>query len=225
MYRRAAHAALAVALSLTMTAGLAPIAHAIDGAAAASDDPVRASVPGTIERLGLQTALPHAVLVDNSGFNWNPHLPRGLIWILATIFAAILVVILRELIPGWRRRADDWNVDGIEAGAGLSSPRAGLAEADMLATDGRFVEAMHLLLLHSLAEIRRRLKIDFADSLTSREIVRRAGLPEEGRTALRGIVTRVELSYFGGYPAARPDYDVCRVRYQELSDVLARSPA
>jgi len=36
-------------------------------------------------------------------------------------------------------------------------------------------------------------------------------------------VTRVELSYFGGYPATQPDYQSCRAGFEALSSVLARN--
>jgi hypothetical protein len=218
MTRRAAFVALALAITLTTTL---PV-HA----RAAANDPVRESVGETIRKLDLQTNLPRAAADNVSGWDWDYKLPSATIWVVAALFAVILLCILRDLIPGWRSRDDDgWADGGLGGIAGPASAQVSLTDADLLAGQGRFVEAMHLLLLHSLAEIRRRLKLEFSDSLTSREIVRRARLPEEGTAALRGIVTRVELSYFGDHPAARPDYDVCRVRYQELSEILARSAA
>jgi hypothetical protein len=79
---------------------------------------------------------------------------------------------------------------------------------------------MHLLLLHSLAEIRRQLGEKFADSLTSREIVRVAKLNPPGRTSLREIVAAVERTYFGAYPAEAGDYAACRQNFATLQHAL-----
>ena len=47
---------------------------------------------------------------------------------------------------------------------GPRTPEVVLGAADELAAQGRFVEAMHVLLLQALADIRRRLDEEFADS-------------------------------------------------------------
>jgi hypothetical protein len=207
-----------VAFSLALAVGARP--------AAASDDPVRESVAETIRKLDLQTAVPHVATADDMSSLWDFDIPQAAIWFVAVLCVLILAYIVRDMIPGWRSRRDDGWADGaLGDPAGAVSPQASLADADMLAGQGRFVDAMHLLLLHSLVEIRRRLKLEFSDSLTSREILRRASLPEEGTAALRGIVTRVELSYFGDHPAGRPDYEACRARYEDLAGILTRSAA
>ncbi|HZC79118.1 MAG TPA: DUF4129 domain-containing protein, partial [Ktedonobacterales bacterium] len=91
---------------------------------------------------------------------------------------------------------------------------------DELAAQGRFVEAMHVLLLQGLAAIRAGLDEEFADSLTSREILRRARLSDPGRASLRDIVNRVEWTYFGQYPAALADYEACRTSFNTLTQAL-----
>jgi hypothetical protein len=77
-----------------------------------------------------------------------------------------------------------------------------------------------MLLLLSLSEIRRHLGEQFADSLTSREILRGARLPAQGRVLLREIVARVEWTYFGGYPATAEDYTTCRQSFDGLRRIL-----
>jgi hypothetical protein len=79
---------------------------------------------------------------------------------------------------------------------------------------------MHVLLLHSLSEIRRQLGEQFADSLTSREILRVARLTAAARTALRDIVGAVERTYFGAYPAQQGDYAACRQDFATLQQAL-----
>jgi hypothetical protein len=192
-------------------------------AASRPPDPVREAAEHSIKRLDLQVSMPHTPtkLDDLSG--WHFHLPAWLIYVAGTIGALVIGYIVLDMIPGWRARDDDgWGTTGTGFLGSADPAEITLAQADELAARGFFVEAMHLLLLHSLAEIRRRLRLEFADSLTSREILRRARLPEEVTGALRSIVTRVELSYFGGYPAAQPDYESCRAGFEALSSVLAR---
>jgi hypothetical protein len=92
--------------------------------------------------------------------------------------------------------------------------------ADELAARGRFVEAMHLLLLHGLAHIRQRLDQQFSDSLTSREILYSTNLPEAARASLRDVVGRVELTYFGQRPAGLADYTACRESFNALGRAL-----
>jgi hypothetical protein len=194
------------------------------GVPALAGDAVRDAVPGTIRRLDLQTTIPHAAEAEEPSRLFKIpefEIRREALWVLAAFGAVVLAYILRDMLPGWRARDDqgwDTGISGLAGGG--ATPPISLAEADALAGQGRFVEAMHVLLLFCLADIRRRLDLDFADSLTSREIVRRAKLPEDGTAALRGIVTRVELSYFGDYPASRADYDACRERYEVLAGML-----
>jgi hypothetical protein len=71
-----------------------------------------------------------------------------------------------------------------------------------------------------LADIRRGLDQQFADSLTSREILRSAKLSDAGRTSLRDIINRVEWTYFGEHPASLPDYVACRASFNALAQAL-----
>jgi len=76
-----------------------------------------------------------------------------------------------------------------------------------------------VLLLQGLADIRRYLGEQHADSLTSREILRNTQLSDAGRLPLRDIVMRVEWTYFGKHPAEGEDYAACRASF----DALARA--
>jgi hypothetical protein len=175
----------------------------------------------TIARLKLQTELPTGDLPNG----WDLNLPalnisNALIWAALAIGVAVLLYSIRDELP-WLRlgRQSQWTGDGELGAAAGAAQLHGDPAADELAREGRYVEAMHMLLLNALAEIRRRVGEHFADSLTSREILRRANLPSEGRASLRDLITRVELSYFGAYPAAHQDYLACRHSF----DVLLRS--
>ena len=151
-------------------------------------------------------------------------LPEWILWVV--IIGGLLFVLyyLRDIIPmpGWRRSMAEGTGEA-EAGAPLAaqSPSDILLAADELAREGRYVDAMHVLLLKGLADIRQRLGEEFADSLTSREIMRRARLSAAGTSALRDIVLGVERSYFGEHPVGPRDYEVCRRRFDELGAALA----
>ena len=93
----------------------------------------------------------------------------------------------------------------------------GLGDADALAGDGRFAEAIHVLLLRTIDDLRRRADRPVADSLTSREILAALEMPAAARAALSDLVSVVELTYFGGRRPARKHYARCRERYERFA--------
>lgn len=105
--------------------------------------------------------------------------------------------------------------------AALRMDKAGLT-ADDLAAQGQYTEAMHLLLLQSVNELRRRLSVSIADSLTSREILQRIGLSPEGKNFFGDIIGHVEISYFGLHEPGAEEYAACRTSYHTLTDILRR---
>jgi len=184
--------------------------------AAQSPQEVQQLADQTIRRLDLQTSFP--VVAEPIRFT----LPSEVLWIVIGVALVVMLYAFRDLIPILRSaRGNDWMSEEAFGGGGKArSPAAALGAADELAAAGRFVEAMHVLLLQGLAAIRAGLDEEFADSLTSREILRRARLPDPGRASLRDIVNRVELTYFGQYPAALADYEACRASFNTLTQAL-----
>jgi len=91
-----------------------------------------------------------------------------------------------------------------------------LSEADRLARQGAFGEALHLLLLYCLNEMRRRFGLGLPPSLTSREILGLSVLPEIRRSGLSVIVSAVEVSHFGGRPADEKTYRLCRRHCEDV---------
>jgi hypothetical protein len=172
-----------------------------------------------IHRLNLQTNFP--VVPEPLRFKL-PSLPPELFWIVIAAAVAVMLYAFRDLIPILRSaQGNDWEAtEGGQGDGKVGTPAAALGAADELAAEGRFVEAMHVLLLQGLAAIRVGLAEEFADSLTSREILRRARLSDAGRSSLRDIVDRVELTYFGQRPAALPDYVACRTSFNALNQAL-----
>jgi hypothetical protein len=211
---------LALAAALAMAARPAYAQAAADAQKAAAD---------AIRRLDLQTELPQGVEPDIARFfSWHFKLPQEistLLWV--AIFGAALYLLYLfvvhargDLFARWRLAAES---AADPTGGGAHRPQAAaeaMTTADELARQGRFVEAMHTLLLQSLADMRQRLDEQFADSLTSREILRGSRLPDNGRASLREIIARVEWTYFGHHPAGPADYQACRERFSELSQAL-----
>jgi hypothetical protein len=171
-----------------------------------------------IHRLHLQTALPR----EPEKTRFTIKLPAEVLWLVIAVAIGVLLYSLRDMLPVWRlRHGGTWTAeDGLTGEAKGRAPAAVLSTADELATQGRFVEAIHVLLLQGLADIRRGLDQHFADSLTSREILRSAKLSDAGRTSLREIINRVEWTYFGEHPASLPDYVACRASFNALAQAL-----
>ena len=171
-----------------------------------------------IRRLDLQTELPREP--ERPRFTIN--LPAELLWVVIVVAICALLYAFRDMIPIWGSRdRGAWSMDEALSGSQEArTPAAVLGAADQLAANGRYVEAMHVLLLQGLADIRQRLDQEFADSLTSREILRSIHLPEAGRASLRDIVNRVEWTYFGKHPAALADYVACRASFNTLAQAL-----
>jgi hypothetical protein len=185
--------------------------------AAQTQDP-RVAAEQAIRRLGLQTELPH----DPEQKPFQIQLPAEALWLMVAIGLALLVYMFRDMLPalGFAPRGQvDAGEEGID-GTVAKPPEQVLAAADDLARQGRFVDAMHVLLLQGLADIRRQLGEQFADSFTSREILRSTKLSEAGREPLRDIITRVEWTYFGKHPAEREDYLACRASFDALAHAL-----
>jgi hypothetical protein len=184
--------------------------------AAQTPQQVQTAADEAIRRLDLQTEFPRG----SEPFNWHISLPPETIWVVIAVALGVLLYAFRDLIPAWRAGAGAWAEHEGAAGAATPGDQAVVIEAaDELAAHGRFVEAMHMLLLNGLAHIRLRLDRQFADSLTSREILHSTDLPEATRSSLRDVVGRVELTYFGKQPAGLADYTACR----ESFNALARS--
>jgi hypothetical protein len=172
-----------------------------------------------IRRLDLQTELP----VTPEPFNFKITFPPEALWVVIVVGLAVLLYAFRDMLPGLRfGNRGGWgeDEDALPGEVKRMEPSVVLGTADELAGQGRFVEAMHVLLLRGLAEIRQRLDEQFADSLTSREILRNARLSEQGRNSLHDIVTRVEWTYFGEHPAALEDYQACRDSFNALATAL-----
>jgi hypothetical protein len=185
---------------------------------AQTSEQVQKAADEAIRRLDLQTEFPRGA----EPLSWHLDLPPETLWVVLAIALGILAYAFRDLIP-ILRAGSGRIAQAEETAPGVTTPGAQavvIEAADELAAHGRFVEAMHLLLLHGLAHIRQRLDQQFSDSLTSREILHSTNLPEAARTSLRDVVGRVELTYFGQRPAGLTDYTACRESFNALGRAL-----
>lgn len=104
------------------------------------------------------------------------------------------------------------------------SPRAerperapALDDAERLAAEGRWDEALHALLLQAIRLVSGRLPAPLPPSSTSRELLRLVPLAEEARQAFAGMVRAVELSLFGGAAVGAAVYEENRERLRIVS--------
>lgn len=182
---------------------------------------------------GLQTEIPldagKPIVAENE--RWFPFsIPTISKEMAQYLLYASLIVIALAIIPSLR--ANMWSSSRSQqmerkvqqnAAPSLVAIRMEKAqiEADELARQGNFAEAMHVLLLQSVSELRSRLNVPIAVSLTSREILRgTATLTSDGRAFLADIIGRVEVSYFGTHLPDGEEYLACRRNFDALVNIL-----
>ena len=95
--------------------------------------------------------------------------------------------------------------------------RAWLNEADAMAEQGRYAEAVHHLLFRSIEDIARRRPRLVRPALTSRELAAAEAIPAPARDLFAGIARLVERSLFGGRPVAADDWATARAAYADFA--------
>ncbi len=88
-----------------------------------------------------------------------------------------------------------------------------LGDIDALAAEGRYDEAVHLLLVRSVADINAYRPDMVRTHYSARDILNHPLLPEAARPAFRQIVEWVEKSYFAGIAAGKAGFEACRAAY------------
>ncbi len=146
------------------------------------------------------------------------HYFKYLLWAALAIGAVLLALAL------WRwARARQWSRNAVETVAAQpwrpaeAQARALLAEADRLAAEARYAEAAHLLLLRSVEQIAARRPEAVRPALTSRDIAKQPGLPDDIRRAFAFIATLVERSLFGGASVDADGWTQCRRIYADAA--------
>ena len=145
-------------------------------------------------------------------------LAKPVFWTLLAVGAALILwFVLAEVaglrIGGRKRQpaaAIDWRPDARAA-------RALLEDADRLAGEGRYDDALHLLLFRSIEDLSGRRPGAVRPALTSRDIAGLSVLPDGPRAAFGRIAERVERSFFGGRSVAADDFRAARADYEAFA--------
>ena len=95
--------------------------------------------------------------------------------------------------------------------------RSWLEEADALAREGRYAEAVHHLLFRSIEDIGKRRPNIVRPALTSREIGAAEAIPSRARELFAAIARLVERSLFGGRPVGENDWLEARGAYSDFA--------
>jgi len=132
-------------------------------------------------------------------------------------FGIFMIVILFMLLSGARFPAFNRNVDEDEIERTIdgkperpATTQGWLAAADDLATQGRYGEAIHALLLAVLTRLRERAAMAWRSSTTAREIVSQSNLTNDQESLLGLLVRSSELTHFGGRDAGHDEFAECR---------------
>jgi len=167
-------------------------------------------------------------LPDFSPRSFEPSAASGvseaLLWVLGGVFGVALVALAaREGVRFARRRRARKKPRKIVGGEGLDLAAAAaeqlpasLAEALALARQGRFEEAIHVLLRGALGYLHALADFSLEPALTSREVLVRAPLPRDTRGAFEDLVMTVEVSLFGGMPVDAEDFERCRRSFEVM---------
>lgn len=156
-------------------------------------------------------------------FDWSAPAFKPLALVAAVLLALFL---LYHLVPAFAEWVDRLRFRGRHAAdedaptVGMAEARAAralLADADALAAEGRFDEAVHLLLYRSVADIEGRRPGLVRPAMTSRELAAAHDLPGVARDAFSRIARAVEISLFGGRSIDGAAWQACRDAYAELT--------
>lgn len=165
-----------------------------------------------------------------------PEPPAWLAWLgewLQGIFGPVgkgmatgffVIVALALLYIGWRvlRRMLDARRDAVPRSEPEWAPDraeavALLEDADRLAAEGRFAEAVHLLLRRSVGHILEARPDWLRPASTAREIAELPMLPARAREAFGAIATRVERSRFALRHLDAGDWTEARAAYADFA--------
>lgn len=145
---------------------------------------------------------------------------RLLLWTVLVVCAAALLWaiynrvrhqqwtlrLIRPAPAGELEAAEDWVPE-------IAGARSWLEEADALAGEGRFADAIHHLLFRTIDDIASRRPALARPALTSRELAASKLIPERARELFSSIARLVEHSLFGGGAVSEGDWLRARNAY------------
>ncbi|MDB5692319.1 MAG: hypothetical protein JWO81_1382 [Alphaproteobacteria bacterium] len=179
--------------------------------------------------------LGHVLRPIGRGLDWigsfMPNAPYAhiFLWTVLALAALALVALAVQRIrtgewrlPRRRRAALSADAEEEPGWAPEAAPaRAWLNEADALAGQGLYAEAVHHLLFRSVEDLAKRRPRLVRPALTSRELAAAEAVPPAARDLFARIARLVERSLFGGRAVDSGDWSAARMAYADF--VLPRS--
>ena len=92
-----------------------------------------------------------------------------------------------------------------------------LSDADLLAAQGRYAEAAHLILVRSVDDFAGHRPGVVKPALTSRDLAKLEAMPPQARSAFFQIAQVVERSLFGGREVDAQRFAECRAAYHNFA--------
>ena len=139
---------------------------------------------------------------------------------LAAVILAILFFIGREVVQGRYSREKAPEKSPVQESTYRPEPeraRALLHDADALAAEGRFDDAVRALLHRSIDDIEKRSPRSVRRAQTGREIAELPVLSAAAGEAFAPLVRAVERSWFGCTRLDENDYNACRKAYADFA--------
>ncbi|MEJ2410462.1 MAG: hypothetical protein P8Y58_13180 [Novosphingobium sp.] len=143
-------------------------------------------------------------------------------WVLIGLAILLAVFLLWRLLgpvlAQWLRRREK-DQEAVQWTPTRAEAAALLEDADRLANEGRFGEAVHLLLQRSVRQISDAQPDWLLPASTAREIAVLPLLPEAGRKAFATIAGRVERSVFALRDLDAQDWTTAREAYADFARI------
>jgi hypothetical protein len=150
----------------------------------------------------------------------GPRIPilGALMWVGAIVTLVLFAFFFAREFFGYSPDAEAEQIgDSPELAPDAKVVERPLGDAEQLAGQGLFGEAIHTLLLRTLEELKARHPQPIPSSYTSREILAQVSLGTQARDALAGLITSVEVSHFGGQEPGPTDYQSCLARFRTFA--------
>lgn len=160
---------------------------------------------------GFEFSLPPAVARVLKVLMW-------IVFIAGGALGAFYLMNEAQLFSRWRKGGWQEAGESGDAAADETAGREGARreEYERLAARGEYAEAVHALLLRSIALIRDR-GVALSSALTSREILRQAPLEDAEKDAFSTLVGVTEITHFGGRGATEADFLQCRDLFHRIA--------
>ena len=147
---------------------------------------------------------------------------RIILWLLLIAAATwVLWLLYQHLFPQHvrqRRALPSAEAETDEGRPDIAAARGWLQEADALAAEGRYGEAVHHLLIRSIEDVGKRRPQLLRPAITSRDIAAASAIPAVPRTIFARIAALVVRILLCGQPVGHDDWSACRAAYSDFAE-------